>query len=162
MSELMSVSELISYSRSLTDEPCGRGSTEIRHTAKQAATVCKQDLETGLTLDECWRYTVLQLLDDYTSTVKRAGVAVAKGVFADAPGLTGSQEIDAALAALCQWLADRDGWNTPQWAMSDERRLSSPWFPDDNALFHEDAKTGSPAVFRQRNIFVTQQDLSRA
>ena len=47
MSELMSVSELISYSRSLTDEHCGRGSTEIRHTAKQAAADWLNDAAKG-------------------------------------------------------------------------------------------------------------------
>ncbi len=158
----MSVGELLDYSLALPPEPQGQGSNDLRNTVKTAARACVRLLEEGLSLDQLWRYCVLQLLDDYVSTVKRAGIPVAQRMFADEPDPTGSLEIDASFAALCEWLANRDDWVPPDWVRLANRYLVDPWFPDDNKIFHAQALLESPAPFEERNIFVTLSGLSRA
>lgn len=162
MSFSMSVGQLLEYSLSLPDEPKGNGPKEIRHDVASTATQAAKELVDGLSINQLWRYAVLQLLDDYISTSKRAGTHTARRMFDKKPELTGSKKIDAALAGLCAWLADRDGWNPPDWISDADRFLPSPWFPDDNRIFHDEAYESSPLSFSNRNIHVRPKALSRA
>ena len=69
---------------------------------------------------------------------------------------------DAYLAAVAEDLAQRFDLRLPDWTFGEERVLHRPWFASTLAslravLIHE-----SPAAFRSRNLFVSENALSRA
>ncbi|MDR1150948.1 MAG: hypothetical protein LBK72_00485 [Bifidobacteriaceae bacterium] len=133
----------------------------VRHTAASNARECVWLLARGESLDSCWRFGILQTLDDYTSTLQRGGVMVAAGVFTDPPPMTGSLQVDAGFAALADHLAERDGWQAPAWT-ADPARHAGAWYPDVPVIFKAEADRDSPRAFRQRGIFVTASSLARA
>lgn len=71
---------------------------------------------------------------------------------------------DAYLAAVAESLALEIGAAPPPWTKQDSRRLENPWFaggarsPRLRAVLLEE----SPAPFRERNLFVSENALSRA
>lgn len=85
----------------------------VLHTAADNAVTCHHLLADGEGLDGCWRFGILQTLDDYISTRRRGGPELAAQVFSDEPPRTGAPQLDAAFAALADYLAERDGWTTP-------------------------------------------------
>lgn len=111
-------------------EPAYESASDIgvRHTAAGNARGCAELLAAGKSLVACWRFGILQTLDDYTSTLRRGGPALAAQVFTDEPAATGAAQVDAAFAALADHLADRDGWQAPAWAM-DTARSAESWYP---------------------------------
>lgn len=133
----------------------------VRHTAHGNARYCAELIEAGEPVNSGWRFGVLQTLDDYRSTVARGGVQLGAGVFANAPEPTGSAELDAAFAALAEFLAERDGWAVPSWATA-RGRLQVDWYPDVPDIFREEAKESSPPSFRSRGIYITDRSLARA
>lgn len=133
----------------------------VRHTAAQSARDCRSLLSAGESLDACWRFGVLQTLDDYASTLRRGGTALAAEVFAVEPPRTGSAQVDAAFAALADYLAGRDGWTPPAWAM-DPTRGTDAWYPAVPTIFRTEADRDSPPAFRQRGILITGRSLDRA
>ena len=64
-------------------------------------------------LSRLWRYVFVQLLDDYTSVLHHNGVSAAAHVWSAAPRSTGDSRVDAAFAAMAEYLARRDGWMVP-------------------------------------------------
>lgn len=133
----------------------------LRHTAADNARACVALLSAGESATECWRFGVLQTLDDYTSALRRGGTPLASAVFDDEPTTTGSAELDAAFAALAAHLAARDGWNPPPWTR-DPRRRTTAWYPAVPAIFRAEAQRDSPPAFRERGIYITSRSLDRA
>ncbi|HEX4402088.1 MAG TPA: hypothetical protein VHZ98_12245 [Galbitalea sp.] len=133
----------------------------VRHTAADNAARCAVLLSAGDTPEACWRFGILQTLDDYTSTLRRGGTILAAQVFTTEPTRTGSEQLDAAFAALADHLAERDGWPTPAWA-SDPARRTTGWYPEVPAIFRAEAVRDSPRAFRQRGILITGRSLDRA
>jgi len=133
----------------------------VRHTAADNALRCAELLAAGESLDARWRFGVLQTLDDYTSTLRRGGAALAALVFTAVPAPTGSDEVDAAFAALADHLAERDGWPVPGWALDPARRADG-WYPAVPDTWRAEAERDSPRAFAQRGIFITARSLNRA
>jgi hypothetical protein len=156
----MSVAELIrrALAEPPHEPPAGVG---VLHTAKGNAAGCAIMLAAGDTPETCWRFGILQTLDDYMSTFRRGGPALAAGVFADEPDPTGSAELDAAFAALAEHLARRDGWTAPAW-VSDPARRADGWYPDVPPSLRAEAERDSPPAFKARGILITSLSLSRA
>src|SRR5215472_8997393 len=69
---------------------------------------------------------------------------------------------DAYLAATAEWLAWRYDLPPPTWAFSTSRSLHRPWFASTLASLRAVLLWESPAPFRSRNLFVSENDLSRA
>lgn len=111
--------------------------------------------------EDLWRFGVLQLLDDYESVHARDGVVAAARLMAEAPEPTGHSGLDAAFAGLACWLADRDGWQTPQWTLADDRVARPWWFVSSSAYGRAWAMVQSPAQFRIRGVFITETALQR-
>lgn len=158
--EVLSVAALLDAARTapeITPSP----SVGVRNTAAQNAAACRTLLSSGEHLDECWRFGILQTLDDYTSTLRRGGPGLAAGVFTDEPPHTGAVEVDAVFAALAEYLAERDGWQMPSWVL-DASRCTDAWYPAVPAIFHADADQESPEAFRRRGILITSRSLARA
>lgn len=133
----------------------------LRHTAADNAARCAVLLAGGEAPEACWRFGILQTLDDYTSTQRRGGTALAAQVFSAVPAPTGSAQVDAAFAALADYLAQRDGWAAPAWAMDPARRTNG-WYPSVPGIFREEALEASPSAFRDRGILITGRSLERA
>lgn len=157
--EVLSVDDLLAQSLAAPDYVPAWG--PFLHTASGNAGSVTRLLSEGGSLAEGWRFGVLQTLDDYESTKRRAGIEVAAQVFSDEPAPTGYSELDAAFAALADYLAERDGWDVPQWAAA-ETRKTEDWFPGVPEVFREAALIESPRAFRDRGIFTTEAGLSRA
>ncbi|WP_058234328.1 hypothetical protein [Devriesea agamarum] len=163
MVKILSVGELLeqSYAASLREQQRGPVGS-VRHTAAMNAVECQRIIEQRKPDTDCWRFGILQTLDDYTSAQRR-GVD-ARAVFGEAPGPTGSRRVDVAFAALADYVAERDGWEAPGWARRPGMVLDGQdaWFPDVPAMFRGQAVMESPRAFRERGIFITGRSLWRA
>lgn len=158
--EVLPVGALLDAART-TPAAAPNPSVGVRHTAAQNAAACRTMIAAGESLDACWRFGILQTLDDYTSVLRRGGPELAAEVFTDEPPHTGAVEVDAAFAALAAYLAERDGWTTPAWALDPTRRTDA-WYPAVPVIFRTEADRESPEAFRQRGILITSRSLARA
>jgi hypothetical protein len=136
--------------------------TLIGMDAAGAARLADEMLTQGDTLQAVWRYSIVQLLDDYSHDLGRDGAEVASRRFRYEPALTQSAEVDAALAALAEHLARRDGWTPPTWAEKPGRYSQKWWFVTPLRGMHPTALQESPPSFRTRGVFITAGALSRA
>ena len=130
--------------------------------AAGAGLLADELLAQGDTLQAVWRYSIVQLLDDYTHELGRDGASAASRRFDQEPASTRSGEVNAALAALAEFLARRDGWMAPDWARKPERYSAKWWFVTPLKGMHPTALQESPASFRKRGVFITAGALSRA
>ena len=126
-----------------------------------AALLADEFLLEGETLQSVWRYVIVQLLDDYSHDLARAGASVASQRFDREPPTTRSAEVDAALAALAEYLARRDNWPLPSWARKPGRYSAKWWFVTPLRGMHPTALQESPPSFRTRGVFITAGALSR-
>jgi hypothetical protein len=128
------------------------------------AAVAARSLLSGgpVSSEDLWRFGVLQLLDDYESVHARDGVDPAARLMAEAPAPTGHAGLDAAFAGLACWLADRDGWPAPVWALAEERVARPWWFVSSSDYGRAWAMRESPGQFRIRGVFITSTALQRA
>jgi hypothetical protein len=69
---------------------------------------------------------------------------------------------DAYLAAVAEKLAGENGLPAPEWAFRQERKLKHPWFALPLHSLRAILLVESPAAFRSRNLFVSENALSRA
>jgi hypothetical protein len=126
-----------------------------------AAALADDLLLEGETLQSVWRYAIIQLFDDYSHDLARSGASVASQRFSREPPATRSAEVDAALAALAEYLARRDNWPVPSWARSPGRYSAKWWFVTPLRGMHPTAVQESPPSFRTRGVFITAGALSR-
>ena len=90
------------------------------------------------------------------------------GTLADPPLLLATQfgELgrvqDAYLAATAEELARQFSLPPPGWANDETRKLHRPWFASPLAALRAVLLVESPAGFRSRNLFVSENALSRA
>jgi class 3 adenylate cyclase len=131
-------------------------------TADQAADSAIAMLRDGERLSRVWRYVFVQMLDDYTSVLRHSGVSAAARMWSGAPRRTGDSRVDAAFAAMAEYLARRDGWMVPSWARLPEREAWPWWFVTDLRGLHARALVESPSSFRRRGVFITSGGLDRA
>lgn len=137
---------------------------EVRafETADQAAGSAVAMIEDGERLSRLWRYVFVQMLDDYTSVLRYQGVQAAARMWASPPRGTGDSRVDAAFAAMAEYLARRDGWVVPSWARLPGREAWPWWFVTDLRGLHPLALVESPSSFRRRGVFITSGALDRA
>jgi hypothetical protein len=69
---------------------------------------------------------------------------------------------DAYLAATAEWLAWKYDLPVPRWVFEPARALHRPWFASSLAALRAVLLHESPAPFRARNLFVSENALSRA
>ena len=69
---------------------------------------------------------------------------------------------DAYVAAIAEHLARQYGFPPPRWAASPARILKNPWFAMQSHGGRMLLLIESPPAFRERNIFVSADALSRA
>lgn len=159
--KVLSVSEMIRLSDEAAPAPVSTAG--VLHTAAGNARRAAELVAEGEPATVGWRFGVLQTLDDYTSTYRRGGAKLGAQVFEPAPEPTASRELDAAFAALAEYLADRDGWTAPAWT-SDTWRSVAPaqWWASTPSIYRDIALEESPRPFRDRGIWITLSGLARA
>ena len=136
--------------------------TRAFETVGQAAASAVAMLSDGEKLSRLWRYVFAQMLDDYASVLRHQGVPAAARMWADSPQSTGDARVDAAFAAMAEYLARKDGWTVPSWARLPEREAWPWWFVSDLRGLHPRALVESPSSFRRRGVFITRGALERA
>ena len=70
--------------------------------------------------------------------------------------------MDAFLAAVAEELARKCDLPHPAWAYHESRKLRMPWFASDLQALRAVLLLESPPGFRSRNLFVSENALSRA
>jgi hypothetical protein len=80
----------------------------------------------------------------------------------DEPHLTGDAVQDSYLAAVAAHLAAKFRAPAPRWTQKKSRRLQRPWFALPDPIFRAELLRSSPAAFRERNLFTTEDALHRA
>ncbi len=127
-----------------------------------AAVVAADMVASGARLQDMWRFAVIQMLDDYASVRTHEGLAAAQAMWAFRPRESGDRRVDAALAALGEYLARRDGWPPPAWVRDPELEAVPWWFVTALRGLHPRALVESPLSFRKRGVFITSGALKRA
>ena len=90
-----------------------------------------------------------------------AALAPTPRLLAPAWGESGRVQ-DAYLAATAEQLACAQGFAAPEWSAADERKLHRPWFASSLAALRAVLLLESPVPFRSRNLFISENALSRA
>lgn len=96
---------------------------------------------------------------DYPSYVKMLADALSGAApgdvlsaIAQEPGLVAEPWMNAHLAGLAEFLAQRAGLDTPAWALAETRFLPEPKFFGGEAM-HAMLLTQTPSCMRRRNLF---------
>ena len=123
--------------------------------AKTLADVARLTLQ-GDSFDRC----LANFLDQFYAAPSAATLSEAPILLQTTKGELGRIE-DAYLAATAEELARRFFVATPEWVMAEERKLHHPWFASPLASLRTILLSESPAAFRARNLFVSENALFR-
>jgi hypothetical protein len=110
----------------------------------------------GESFDLCLR----EFLDEFYSRPSQEALAAEPSRLREVLPSKG-EVYDAYLAATAEALADKARLDTPSWAYSPSRQLHHPWFALNLASLRAVLLLESPAAFRSRNLFVSENALSR-
>lgn len=100
-------------------------------------------------------------LDEFRSAPSAAAWAAEPMLLEAHGGERGSVQ-DAYLAATAEHLAWQNSLPVSAWVWSNKRKLRRPWFASPLAALRAVLIQESPAAFRSRNIFVSENALTRA
>lgn len=123
---------------------------------KTLAEVAVLTLE-GDSFDRC----LANFLDEFYAAPNAAALAVTPPLLATQLGELGQVQ-DAYLAATAEELARAHDISAPTWIADETRALHRPWFASPLAALRAVLLLESPPGFRARNLFVSQNALSRA
>jgi hypothetical protein len=105
-------------------------------------------------------YALSEFLDQFR--LERRVAMLAEEPVRLAARYEGGPVADAYLAAVAVSLAREIGARPPAWAWHDSRKLRRPWFANAGEALRATLLAESPAPFRERNLFVSANALSRA
>lgn len=111
----------------------------------------------GDSFDRC----LANFLDEFYAAPAADALADAPALLAPAFGEPGQVQ-DAYLAATAEELARAHKFSAPDWVAAEARKLHRPWFASPLAALRAVLLLESPAAFRARNLFVSENVLSRA
>ena len=111
----------------------------------------------GDSFDRC----LANFLDGFYAAPKAGALADAPPLLAPGFGDLGRVQ-DAYLAATAEELARTCQLALPAWTAADTRKLHRPWFASPLAALRTVLLLESPAAFRSRNLFISQNALTRA
>jgi hypothetical protein len=111
----------------------------------------------GESFDLCLR----NFLDGFLAWPGADALAIEPEKLADKLPQFGAVE-DAYLAATAEWLAWKFNLPPPRWVFEPARSLPRPWFASPLAALRGLLLLESPAPFRSRNLFISENALSRA
>ena len=111
----------------------------------------------GDSFDRC----LVNFLDEFYAAPNAAALSATPDLLAPQFGDHGRVQ-DAYLAATAEELARRFSLPQPGWTAGEDRRLHRPWFATPLAALRAVLLLESPPAFRSRNLFVSENALSRA
>lgn len=111
----------------------------------------------GDSFDRC----LANFLDEFYAAPTAAALAEAPPLLAPVDAETGRVQ-DAYLAATAEELARGFNLPNPSWVLAEDRCLHRPWFASPLSALRAALLLESPAGFRSRNLFVSDNALSRA
>lgn len=111
----------------------------------------------GDSYDRC----LANFLDEFYAAPDAEALAAQPVLLAPAFGEKGHVQ-DAYLAAVAEELSRLQGFSAPRWTDDNSRKLSRPWFASSLAALRTVLLLESPAGFRSRNLFVSENALTRA
>ena len=111
----------------------------------------------GESFDLC----LANFLDEFYLAPAAAALSAAPVLLQPAAGELGAVQ-DAYLAATAEELARGHGLAPPAWIGGETRNLHRPWFASPLGALRAVLLLESPPGFRARNLFVSQNALSRA
>ena len=111
----------------------------------------------GDSFDRC----LANFLDEFYAAPHAAALMDTPALLAPQFGELGQVQ-DAYLAATAEELARRFGLPQPGWTVGESRQLHRPWFATPLAALRAVLLLESPPAFRARNLFVSENALSRA
>lgn len=111
----------------------------------------------GESFDRC----LANFLDEFYAAPSMAALSPMPRLLAPALGELGRVQ-DAYLAATAEQLACANGLSVPAWIAADDRKLHRPWFASPLAALRTVLLLESPAAFRSRNLFISENALTRA
>ena len=111
----------------------------------------------GDSFDRC----LANFLDEFYAGPNAAALAAKPDLLAPRFGDIGRVQ-DAYLAAPAEELARRFHLPPPDWTVGEDRLLHRPWFATSLAALRAVLLLESPPAFRSRNLFVSENALSRA
>lgn len=110
----------------------------------------------GDSFDRC----LANFLDEFYAAPTAAALQETPALLASQFGEQGRVQ-DAYLAATAEELARRHALPPPGWTGGDERQLHRPWFASPLGALRAVLLVESPPAFRARNLFVSENALSR-
>jgi hypothetical protein len=111
----------------------------------------------GESFDLC----LANFLDGFYASPAADGLSPPPPMLAPTQGEIGRVR-DAYLAATAEELARQFGLPVPDWTANANRALHKPWFASSLASLRAVLLVESPPAFRARNLFVSENALSRA
>ena len=111
----------------------------------------------GESFDRC----LANFLDEFSASPDLRALADTPPLLAPELGEKGRVQ-DAYLAATAEELARARQFSAPAWIADDSRKLHRPWFASPLAALRTVLLLESPPAFRSRNLFVSENALTRA
>ena len=111
----------------------------------------------GESFDKC----LANFLDEFYAAPAAMSLADTPPLLAPHRGELGAVQ-DAYLAAATEELARAHQFSIPRWVDDDARKLHRPWFASPLAAVRTVLLLESPPAFRARNLFVSENALTRA
>jgi hypothetical protein len=114
-------------------------------------------VKSGDAFDRC----LANFLDEFYAAPNPDALACSPPLLAPTFGEAGQVQ-DAYLAATAEALACDYRFPVPAWTAVETRKLHRPWFASSLAALRAVLLLESPPAFRSRNLFISQNALSRA
>ena len=111
----------------------------------------------GDSFDRC----LANFLDGFYAAPNARALADTPPLLAPGSGEPGRVQ-DAYLAATAEELANTHQFPVPAWTDAEARKLHRPWFASPLTGLRAVLLLESPAAFRSRNLFISQNALTRA
>ena len=110
----------------------------------------------GQSFDLC----LANFLDEFYGAPQESALSLSPELLAPKYGEQGRVH-DAYLAATAEHLAAAYHFQIPSWVVDEVRKLHKPWFASQLASLRAVLLLESPATFRARNLFVSENALTR-
>lgn len=118
------------------------------------------EVAVGATDRSSFHLRVADFLDEFRSCRNPALLATEPDRLAGR--FVGGEVADAYLAAVALSLARELPAVPPGWVWAEDRKLRRPWFSSPGPAIRATLLLESPAPFRERNLFVSENALARA
>jgi len=144
--------EACDYEFSVTIGPkIRRGAVPVVGVAEESAELFREEGEAS-----AWR-RLLDFVDD----VRGSPLPGKHALVRDAPALAGVRELDAAIAALVEFLCTEAAMPSPAWTDEAERFADPWWFVSGLRGFEAMALRDSPICFARHGVFVNEGAFDR-